>query len=511
MIVGRVISGKFGELCIRQHSQAMFELGTLLVAEHPAGKMLIQVYDLAYGSQLSQQNLELASGLDLEEGADLTFFDPQLRNYTLAYAKNLIDLTAGTRNSSKSLPPFFSTVRQVTAEDLQFLNAAQEGLYLGQIRSGSEVLPVSFSLSLRDVIRHHILIPATTGKGKSNLLSVFLWTCAGRGSCGILVFDPHDEYYGRTGLGLKDHPSKSVVYYTPREPPPGGISLRINLHQLKPYHFSGAISWSDAQSDAVLYYYKRYGDEWITALLLEREVDIDFNEATLSVVRRKLSTLLDIRVRDGTLFCSGIFQTVQGDTTLEDIGLHLEQGKIVVIDTSSFAGAVEILLSSLFAGYVFNRYKHYNAMGKLATKPVIGIVLEEAPRVLGKEVLAAGPNIFSTIAREGRKFNIGLIAITQLPSLIPRDILANMNTKIILGLETAPERNSIIESASHDLSSDMRSIASLDRGEAIVSSPFTPFAVPVKIPLLSEYVRDTLLSTDAKVRKAFPGMELSEV
>ena len=63
---------------------------------------------------------------------------------------------------------------------------------------------------------------------------------------------------------------------------------------------------------------------------------------------------------------------------------------------------------------------------------VISIILEEAPRVLGKEVLEKGPNIFSTIAREGRKFRVGLIAITQLPSLIPREILANMNTKIIL-------------------------------------------------------------------------------
>ena len=50
--------------------------------------------------------------------------------------------------------------------------------------------------------------------------------------------------------------------------------------------------------------------------------------------------------------------------------------------------------------------------GNLNDKPVISIVLEEAPRVLGKEVLEAGPNIFSTIAREGREFKVGLTAIT---------------------------------------------------------------------------------------------------
>ena len=122
-------------------------------------------------------------------------------------------------------------------------------------------------------------------------------------------------------------------------------------------------------------------------------------------------------------------------------------------------------------------------------KPVISILLEEAPRVLGKEVLEKGPNIFSTIAREGRKFKIGLTAITQLPSLIPRQILANMNTKIILGIEMQPERQAIIESASQDLSSDSRSIAALDKGEAIITSNFTRFALPVKIPLFETYAK----------------------
>jgi DNA helicase HerA-like ATPase len=92
------------------------------------------------------------------------------------------------------------------------------------------------------------------------------------------------------------------------------------------------------------------------------------------------------------------------------------------------------------------------------------------------------------VAKEGRKFRIGLVAITQLISLIPREILANMNTKIILGNEMALERNAIISSASQDLSEDSRTIASLDKGEAIVSSNFTKFAVPIQIPLFEHYI-----------------------
>ena len=80
--------------------------------------------------------------------------------------------------------------------------------------------------------------------------------------------------------------------------------------------------------------------------------------------------------------------------------------------------------------------------------------------------------------------------MTQLTSIIPKTILANINTKIILGNELAAERYSLIQSASQDLSSDDRTIASLDKGEAIISSSFSKFAIPVKIPLFEDSVKE---------------------
>lgn len=100
-------------------------------------------------------------------------------------------------------------------------------------------------------------------------------------------------------------------------------------------------------------------------------------------------------------------------------------------------------------------------------------------------------NVFGTIAREGRKFKVGLVAITQLTSMIPRDILANLGTKIILGNEMIQERKAVIESAAQDLSKDMLNIAGLDKGEAIISSVFVPFAIPIKIPLFEARPKPT--------------------
>lgn len=505
---GQVIGGEFGKIIVRQKSNQKLELGELLISESGENKILMQVFDLIYGSQLSQQNLELISGMKLEEDADTEFFDKNLRNYMLASLKNLVTINKEKAFVSKLMPSFFSEVREIKKEDLSFLTKPNNPFYMGNLRSGSKMLDVEIFLDGSKVLSHHILIAGTTGRGKSVLISNILWNLISQDYCGVLVLDPHDEYYGRNKLGLKDHPAGKVVYYTPKDPPTGTKTLKINLKVLKPNHFDGVAYFSDPQKQALIMYYKYFGNNWISSLLVERKIEkVDFHEQTISVVRRRLLQLLDLEIQGENIISKGIFDLQAGINTVYDIIKELEDGNVVIVDTSSFSGAVEILIGSLIATEMFNNYKFYKMKGTLNEKPVISVVLEEAPRVLGREVLESGPNIFSTIAREGRKFKIGLTAITQLPSLIPREILANMNTKIILGIEMKPERTAIIESASQDLSDDDRTIASLDIGEALISSNFSKFAIPIKIPLFEDVVKKDLQKKE-DVKSDFSGVKL---
>ena len=50
------------------------------------------------------------------------------------------------------------------------------------------------------------------------------------------------------------------------------------------------------------------------------------------------------------------------------------------------------------------------------------------------------------------------------------------------------ERSAIINSAAQDLSDEDRTIASLDKGEAIVSSIFAKFALPIYTPIFEDFV-----------------------
>ncbi|MBR9692518.1 ATP-binding protein, partial [Candidatus Woesearchaeota archaeon] len=433
-VKGLIISGGFGELLARQKSAEEFELGELLIAESKEAKTLMHVYDLLYGSQISEQNLELISGMTLEEDTKLDFMDPHLRNYTLAKLKSLITIQKKGYKVSKSLPGFFSELKEVTKEDLSFITKPKNPIFLGNLRSGSKVLDVPLFLDGVKTLSHHVLVPATTGRGKSNLVKCLLWKLASENYAGMLVLDPHDEYYNAEP-GLKQHPDarNKVKYYSP-EPLPNTDSLVFNLKDVTPDHFSGAVEWSAPQKEALSAYWKEHGKDWVEAVVLEKPLDNKYHEGTLAVVRRRVMNMLNLSWDGQQLHTEGIFTLNAGSTTITDIVKAIMDAKIVVIDTSSFDGREEILIGSMITTELFKAYKRAKLKGTLKEKPVASIVLEEAPRVLGKEVLEKGSNIFSTIAREGRKFKVGLLAITQLPSLIPRQILANMNTKIILGI-----------------------------------------------------------------------------
>jgi hypothetical protein len=503
---GLIIAGEYGSILCRQKADAALELGELLVADAPGGRMLLQVTDLLYGSQLAQPALEMVSGLKLEEENDLGLMDGGLRNYILAKLKSLAFVSGeGAAALPKRLPRFFSHVREVKADDLGFLAKPAHALPLGLLRSGSRVLDVPVQVDGLLALSHHLLIAGTTGRGKSVLMSNLLWDLLDAPWCGLLVLDPHDEYYGRGKDGLKDHPHgrERLAYYTPRDPPPGSHQLRIALSQLLPRHFDGVMDWSDPQREALLAYHRAYGEEWVAAVLTDRPVP-NFHENTIAVVKRRLGQLLDIASQDGRISCRGIFHDTLGQSTARDIVRAMEDGMLVVVDTSTFSGPAEILVGSIIASELLDRRRQLG-FDELSKRPVTSIVLEEAPRVLGQDVLERGPNVFASIAREGRKFRVGLVAITQLPSLIPKDILANLNTKIILGLENKAERQAIIESAPQDLSDDDRAIAALDKGEAIATSTFLRFAMPLRVPSFSARVRDALASRQ-QVRPSFAGV-----
>ena len=122
-IVGSVVYGKHGAILIRQKAGSQIELGDLLVVEQSEDAYtILQVYNLEYGSQIAEKNLEMISGMKLEGfRAELDFMEPALRNYVLALVKSVACVKQKKSYVPKTLPQFMTNVRGIEKSDLDFL------------------------------------------------------------------------------------------------------------------------------------------------------------------------------------------------------------------------------------------------------------------------------------------------------------------------------------------------------------------------------------------------------
>ena len=519
--IGQVVGGGFSDIIVRQKAGHELEIGDLLISEEKdkSAYLILNVFALEYGSQIETRMQEMMSGVTLEQVTDEdvnktpTFYEPDFVNYVLARIKPLVHVSSDGKKvrRPKSMPPFFNKIRLVTGNDLEFLEKEGDRIFVGHIRSGTKVIEqAEVWLPAKEIFTHHVLISATTGRGKSNLVKTMLWYVLYTKNVGVLVLDAHDEYYGRKSKGLKNHQNanEDLKYYTPSEElPPNALGLTINFKSIRPDHFEGIVDFTEPQAREIDRVYNRYSKDWLVNMLKDDNEgeDDDGNESggggggkrSRGIIRKKI--MMSLGLRRDLSSRSGVFNAeTRGVNTIQAIVTHIEQGKVVILDTSQQGDDAELVISNMVASELLDRYKRYKVEGILSHKAIATIVIEEAPRVIGADVLTSkNSNIYATIAKEGRKFQVGLTAITQLTSVIPRSILANMNTKIILGNEMKQERDAIIASASQDLSSDDRNIASLDRGEAIITSIFVPFAMPIKIKHF-----DDLVDEDIKKRQA---------
>ena len=199
--VCQIIGGSIGNLIARQKNKQTIELGELLVSYFNEKEYAIyQVNDISYSTQMDPKTIELMSGMHLEneETDEIAFFDSDLRSYIIVNMKNLAVIEKRENDkyrvkAPKTLPDFFSNIYRLSEKDICFLKKPAEPLYLGKLRSGSNVFEKDVYLDANDVLSHHILFCATTGKGKSNFIKNMLWHNMEVNSNGMLVLDAHDE------------------------------------------------------------------------------------------------------------------------------------------------------------------------------------------------------------------------------------------------------------------------------------------------------------------------------
>ena len=100
--------------------------------------------------------------------------------------------------------------------------------------------------------------------------------------------------------------------------------------------------------------------------------------------------------------------------------------------------------------------------------PVL-IVLEEAHRYLGEGASALTRNSANRIAREGRKYGVGLLLVTQRPTELPKTALSQCGTIVALRLSNSEDQGAIKTALPDAVAGLAAVLPSLRTHEAIIS------------------------------------------
>jgi hypothetical protein len=505
---GRIIGKSITEIYFRTFYEEELNLGDILVAwdEDKNLPFYLRVVDISYGVEASDPDWASRTAgnmmlLDREEES-YQFQEKERRLFKIGKCNLLGYVKNQEFRKPKTLPAHFSKVKTPQPSDFVFLKKYIGDIEVGHLRSGDKVLDFPIGIS-GDLFPYHIGIFATTGMGKSNLMKVLAGSVLESGRYGMLILDPHGEYYDGGGdpnyKGLIDHPlaSERLRVYSSRDLKGPHNKLKISSKEIEIKDIRHIYGFTQPQVEALYALWSLFGKDWLEKVnltpLKELSLQISlgggFFESTLGVIQRRAEHILRLPFvhKDSSL---SITNNVIND---------LKLGKTVLIDTSNMSEQEELLVSAILARAVLNYNKnlYQNPIEFKKLLPVL-IVMEEAQRVLSQKG-EQDINIFAQISREGRKFKTGLCAITQQPKLIHEELLSQFNTLFILGLADERDRNILKSSAKNDISDLGTEIQMLEAGEAILTSPQSPFAIPTKIYLYEDWLKHRDMKTREKV------------
>jgi hypothetical protein len=410
----------------------------------------------------------------------------------------------------RTMPTRFSLVRPLNAEDILFLNRFMGEIEVGLVVSGQRPVPGLPVCIPTRVISEHIGVFATTGMGKSNFMKVFCASAINARDFGLLIIDPHGEY--AAGMS-SDYESRGLLHHSNADKGLSVYSIQNEMVRTELEMKQLLISYDDLDiTDLTLIFDLSSAEREVVNLLTPFPghdiIDFFLNEEVeslpshikttayigdhqdiaqrvrsagpdaLRVVQRQIQTLVDI----ASVFLYKSESSVSG--IIDDLLEH----KVVLIDIPRMSEAAELFLLSVLSRGVFHRFRNIMQSGvdSEAGQHRVLITVEEAQRVLSMDSEKTG--IFREIAMEGRKFGVGLCAITQQPKNIDPRILAQMNTFVIMGLADRHDREIIASSAKHDLRILDLEIQTLDRGDAIISTIGIPFPVSCRVHRYEEYI-----------------------
>jgi hypothetical protein len=154
------------------------------------------------------------------------------------------------------------------------------------------------------------------------------------------------------------------------------------------------------------------------------------------------------------------------------------------IPSSVLTQLIAAILKIIYEGLFWGREKSEGGI----YRPLL-VVMEEAHRYLSKEGGGPARDIVQRIVKEGRKFGIGAMIVSQRPSEVDETILSQCGTFVALRLSNASDRMKVQGSLPDNMSGIVESLPVLRTGEAIITGEAARLPLRCRIALPDEEFR----------------------
>jgi uncharacterized protein len=416
----------------------------------------------------------------------------------------------------------------VTNKDLEVIYGGffdDNSIIIGNI-SASESLAARIDID--KLVSRHCAILGSTGSGKSNSVAVLLNAIADKGfkSARVLVVDPHGEYAealkGKCKVykvttdlkdnnlfipfwalpfdqlleifkqslldSNKDYVRQKILEYKIRSNEENKLGINIEcITADTPIPYSLNQLWGELDD----FERKTFENDKITECLIrkgdyEKLESSDYRQASTmntppyyNMQRKGILTFTDSirsKIKDNRysfLFNPGDFKP-NSNGKAKELNHLLQpwignEKPITILDLSGVPNEIMQTISGTLLKIVFDALfwgQNLSIGGK--EQPLL-IVLEEAHNYLKAGENSMSSNTVQNIAKEGRKYGVGLMLVTQRPSELDETVLSQCGTMIALRMNNSKDRNHIKSAIQDELQTIVDLLPSLRTGEGIIS------------------------------------------
>ena len=166
----------------------------------------------------------------------------------------------------------------------------------------------------------------------------------------------------------------------------------------------------------------------------------------------------------------------------------LSDGKLCVVDISQLRGQRGLQLASIILAEIFSHNQREFTKAKPEIVPCIAVV-EEAQTVLAPSATSAEDSPFVSWVKEGRKYGLGAVLVTQQPGSIPPELLSQGDNFFVFHLLSAGDLAALKRANAHfsdDLLATLLNEPLVGHGVFWSSAPGTdrsarPYPLPVRV------------------------------